>query len=159
VIHPRARLVSIHGPVIIEAGSIISERCVVGGPAPDPKEPLPPTPETPVETSIGLNVMLQGSAEIEAGAVVRNACLLEPRAVVKKGVTIDKHSKVCANCVVDRSVNDWTVVWGDGQKRRPRVGAEDAEKGRLKALEIEREATAAMLKSNAAKATLGKRRG
>lgn len=158
VIHPRARLVSIRGPLTIRAGTVILERCVVGGPGPDPKEPLPSPPEVPVNTVIGQNVVLQASAEVQAGAVLDDACLIEPRAVIKKGVDIGKHSKVCAGCVVDRSVRDWTVVWGNGQTRRLRTGAVDPEDGRLKALGIDRASTAALLKTAAAKATLGKRK-
>ncbi|ERF68406.1 hypothetical protein EPUS_03724 [Endocarpon pusillum Z07020] len=158
VIHPRARLVSVHGPLTIRAGSVILERCVVGGPVPDPKEPLPPPPEAPVNTVVAQNVLLQASAEVQAGAFLDEACLIEPRAVIKKGVHIGKHTKVCAGCVVDRSVRDWTVLWGDGQTRRLRTGAIDPEDGRLKALEIDRESTAGLLTTAAAKATLGKRR-
>ena len=158
VVHPRARLVSVHGPLTIRAGTVILERCVVGGPGPDPKEPLPPPPEAPVNTIVGQNVLLQASAEVQVGAFLDEACLIEPRAVIKKGVHIGKHTKVCAGCVVDRSVRDWTVLWGDGQTRRLRTGAVDPEDGRLKALDIDRESTAGLLKSAAAKATLGKRR-
>jgi carbonic anhydrase/acetyltransferase-like protein (isoleucine patch superfamily) len=159
VIHPRARLVSAHGPVMIRAGTVISERCVIGGPAPDSKAPPSAPPEVPVMTEMRQDVMLHASVEIQAGAYLDEACLIEPRAVVQKDVKIGKHCKVCAGCVVDRSVRDWTVVWGDGQRRRLRTGAIDPENGRLKALEIEREATAGLLKAAAAKATLGKRRG
>jgi dynactin 6 len=159
VVHPRARLVSVYGPVIIRAGTVISERCIVGGPAPDPKAPPLPPLEVPLVTEIRHNVMLHASAEIKAGAYLDEACLIEPRAVVQRGVNIGKHCKVCSGCVVDRSVRDWTVVWGHGQRRRMRTGVIDPENGRLKALEIEREATAALLKAAAAKATLGKRRG
>ncbi|KAF7503979.1 hypothetical protein GJ744_002953 [Endocarpon pusillum] len=158
VIHPRARLVSVHGPLTIRAGTVILERCVVGGPVPDPKEPLPPPPEAPVNTVVGQNVLLQASAEVRAGAFLDEACLIEPRAVIRRGVHIGKHTKVCAGCVVDRSVRDWTVLWGDGQTRRLRTGAIDPEDGRLKALEIDRESTAGLLTVAAAKATLGKRR-
>jgi carbonic anhydrase/acetyltransferase-like protein (isoleucine patch superfamily) len=144
---------------MIRGGTVISERCVVGGPAPDAKGPAPTPPEVPLVTEIRHNVMLYASAEIQAGAYLDEACLVEPRAVVQRGVNVGKHSKVCAGCVVDRSVSDWTVVWGDGQRRRMRTGVDDPENGRLKALEIEREATAGLLKAAAAKATLGKRRG
>ena len=158
IIHPRARLVSVHGPLIIHAGTVISERCVVGGPGPDPREPLPPPPEVPLKTVIGQDVVLHASAEVQAGASLDDACLIEPRAVIKKGVKIGKHSKICAGCVVRRSVGDWTVVWGDGQTRRMRAGVVDPENGRLKALEREREATTGLLKAAAAKATLAKRK-
>jgi UDP-3-O-[3-hydroxymyristoyl] glucosamine N-acyltransferase len=159
VIHPRVRLVSVYGPLTIGAGTVISERCIVGGPGPDPREPLPPEPAEPFKTVIGQNVMLHASAEIEAGASLDDASLIEPRAVVKKGVNIGKHSKVCAGCLVDRSVGNWVVIWGDGQISRTRAGAEQPENGRLKALEREREAVSALLKAAAAKAMLGKRRG
>jgi carbonic anhydrase/acetyltransferase-like protein (isoleucine patch superfamily) len=159
VIHPRARLVSVHGPLVIGAGTVVPERCVIGGPGPDPREPLPTPPEAPLKTVLGQKVLLHASAEIQAGAVLEDACLVEPRAVIKKGVNIGKHSKVCASCMVDRSVGDWMVVWGTGQARRMRIGAVEAENGRLKALERERDATAGLLKAAQAKAMMGKRRG
>ncbi len=159
VIHPRARLVSICGPLTIGAGTVIAERCIVGGPSSDPREPLPPAPAEPLKTVIGQDVVLHASAEVEAGASLDDACLIEPRAVIKKGVRIGQHGKVCAGCAVDRSVGDWMVVWGDGQLRRMRTGAHELEEARLKALEREREATAGLLKAAAAKATLVKRRG
>jgi carbonic anhydrase/acetyltransferase-like protein (isoleucine patch superfamily) len=159
VIHPRARLVSQYGPLVIGAGTIISERCVVGGPVPDPKEPLPSPAVESIRTVIGENVMLHAAVEVHAGAALDDACMIEPRVVVKKGVKVGKHSKVCAGCVVDRSVGDWVVMWGDGQTRRTRTGAVEPEDGRLRALERERDGTARLLKSAAAKATLGKRRG
>lgn len=158
VIHPRARLVSVQGPLIIGAGTVISERCVVGGPIHDPREPLPTPTAEPITTVIAQNVMLHASAQIEAGASIEDACLIEPRAMVMKGVNIGKHCKVCAGCAVDRSLRAWLVVYGDGQTRRMRTAAEIPEEGRLRALEREREATAMILKAAAAKATLGKRR-
>jgi carbonic anhydrase/acetyltransferase-like protein (isoleucine patch superfamily) len=159
IIHPRARLVSVYGPLSIGAGTVISERCIVGGPGPDPRSPLPPPPEVPLKTFLGHDVVFQAAAEVQAGSSIDDASLIEPQALIMSGLTVGKHTKVCAGCQVDRSIGDWVVVWGDGQQRRKRIGAEEAENGRLKALEREREATAALLKATAAKATLGKRRG
>jgi carbonic anhydrase/acetyltransferase-like protein (isoleucine patch superfamily) len=159
VIHPRARLVSTYGPLTIGAGTVISERCVVGGPVPDPKEPLHPPPAESIRTIIGQNVMLHAAVEVQAGASLDDACLIEPRVVIKKVVKVGKHSKVCAGCMVDRSIGDWVVMWGDGQTRRMRTGAVEPEDARLRALERERDGTARLLKSATAKATLGKRRG
>lgn len=159
LVHPRARLISVYGPLIIGAGTVISERCVVGGPGLDAREPLPPPPAEPVTTVIGQNVMLHATAEVEAGAFLDDGCLIEPRAVIKKGVDIGKHSKVCAGCVVDRPSGDWVVLWSDGQMRRMRAGALESETGRLRALGDERDATAELLKATALKATLSKRRG
>lgn len=79
--------------------------------------------------------------------------------MIKKGVKVGKHSKVCAGCVIDRTIGDWVVVMGDGQIRRMRMSSVDPENGRLRAVEVEREATVGLLKAAAAKATLGKRRG
>jgi carbonic anhydrase/acetyltransferase-like protein (isoleucine patch superfamily) len=159
IVHPRARLVSVHGPLTIGAGTVISERCIIGGPALDSKARLPPPPEVPLQTTIGQNVVFHASAEVQAGASLDDACLVESRVVIKKGVRVGKHSKICAGCIVDRSVGDWAVVWGEWQQRRIRIGAAEPEGGRLKALEREREATVGLLRVAAAKATLGKRRG
>lgn len=160
VVHPRARLLSFQGPLTIGAGTVIAERCVVGGPAPeDPKGPVPPPPEEPVETTVGQNVMLHAAAQIECGSSLEDGCLVEPRAVVMRGVKMGKHSKACAATIVDRSVPDWIVILGGGQVRRLRQGAEGPEEGRLNGLQKEREAMVNLLKTAAAKATLGKRRG
>lgn len=138
---------------------MVSERCVVGGPGVDPKDPVPPPPTEQLGTVIGKNVVLSPSSEVEAGACLEDAVLIEPRAIVKKGVSVGKHSKVCAGCIVDRDVGEWVVVWGDGQARRTRKGQEVPEMGRLKGLEREREVTVGLLRTAAARATLGRKRG
>lgn len=156
VVHPRARLISAHGPLIIGAATVISERCIVGGLSPDPKEPPSPTLAKSIRTVVGQSVMIHASAEIEAGTFLDDYCLIEPRVVIMKGVNIGKHCKVCAGCTVDRTVAAWLVVCGDGQTRRMRTGAD--EEGRLISLQREREDTAFILKAAAAKSTFGKRK-
>ena len=163
LIHPRARLVSAHGPLTIGAGSTILERCVIGGPAPDLRDVVKGTvgdgDGQGLETKIGVDVMVQAGAEVMAGAEVGDACVLEAKAVVERGTKIGSESRVCAECTVGRDVSDRMVVWGDGQRIRRRVVDDGFENGRLRALRTEREATINLLKVAAAKASLGKRRG
>src|SRR4051794_9872064 len=58
LIHPRSRIVSTHGPLFIDSGTVISERCIVGGPAPDPSQLQPAAFEDPdpLKTTIGPSV-------------------------------------------------------------------------------------------------------
>lgn len=167
LIHPRARLISTHGPLILDAGTIVSERCIVGAPAPDPKaDPSAISmreegdeDEDPLKTFIGSNCIIYPSAEIMAGAVIGEGCIVEAHATIKKSITIGARSKICAGVTVDRDVGDWEVVWGDGQMRRKRVRDERYENGRLKALARDREGTMGTLRLAAQKALVGKRKG
>jgi carbonic anhydrase/acetyltransferase-like protein (isoleucine patch superfamily) len=162
LIHPRARLVSAHGPLIIDSGTIICERCIVGGPAPDPSSKLAPGESEevdPLKTSIGPSVLLHPTSTIYAGATLKESCIVEPHATVLASVTIGAHAKVCAGVTVDRDVADWETVYGDGQQKRKRAPMQDYEDVRLRALEKDREGTMALLKAAAAKALLAKRKG
>jgi carbonic anhydrase/acetyltransferase-like protein (isoleucine patch superfamily) len=165
LIHPRARLISTHGPLLIDSGTIISERCIVGGPAPDPSK-LPSTHDIsseeesdPLKTTIGASVLLHPTSTIHAGATLQSACIIEPHATVHASITVGAHAKVCAGVTVDRDVADWEVVYGDGQQRRKRAQVQEYEEVRLRALEKDREGTMALLKAAVAKTLLAKRKG
>jgi carbonic anhydrase/acetyltransferase-like protein (isoleucine patch superfamily) len=162
LIHPRARLVSTHGPLIIDSGTVISERCVIGGPAPDPSSPsanMPDPDSDPLKTTIGSTVLLHPNSTIHAGATLKESCIVEPHATVLANITVGAHAKVCAGVTVDRDVGDWEVVYGDGQNRRKRAPIQSYEDVRLRALEKDRDGTMALLKAAAAKALLVKRKG
>lgn len=145
LIHARAQLVAIHGPLIICDRCIISEKCVVGGPVPAVPAPAPsssttttstPTTNTaenknqdgdedddepdPVKTFIGSSVYLSPGSHVHAGATIHDAVILESNVSVLRGVTVGAHSKICAGVTVDHDVDAWTVVLGNGDVHRPR---------------------------------------
>ena len=72
LVHPRARLVSTHGPLIIGDGVVVSEKCVIGGPAPDLRDANSPISQDPLKILVGENVMIHPAVEIMAGATVKN---------------------------------------------------------------------------------------
>ena len=99
-----------------------------------------------------------------------DAVLIESHVTILQGVKIGAHSKICAGVTVDRDVEDWTIVYGNGEmrrrRRRPGNGAEAdgvgqlevVEAVRLKALDKEREGTVAILKTAARLASLARKK-
>ncbi|KIX06300.1 uncharacterized protein Z518_04275 [Rhinocladiella mackenziei CBS 650.93] len=138
LVHPRAQLVAIHGPLSISDKCIISEKCVIGGPAPNPSTAADPGAKLsaqgggddegdeanderdPVKTTIHANVYIHPSSHINAGATIKNAVVIESHVTVLPGVTIGAHAKICAGVTVDRDVEDWTVQYGNGEMKRKR---------------------------------------
>jgi carbonic anhydrase/acetyltransferase-like protein (isoleucine patch superfamily) len=154
LVHPRAMLVSIHGPLIINDGTVIMEKCVVGGPVPDAKD----TPSTsmnldldsdPIKTVIGTNVLVMAHAQIHAGATIDNSSTVESYATIAKTGTIGEHSKVCPGAFVADRVRNWEVVLGGVNQRRTRIPLEELEQARLKAMQKDREATITVLRTSA----------
>lgn len=182
LIHPRAQLVAVRGPISIGERCIISEKCVIGGPVQNSaasttpslenSQPSPAlaqseaTEQDPLKTTIGSNVYIQANAQIHVGAIIQDAVLIEAHAVILSGVTLGAHAKVCAGVTVDRDIEDWTVVYGHGDVKRSRklrsgAGSEQAElveTVRLNAMNKEREGTAAILKMAARMATVAKKK-
>ncbi|KAK5053320.1 hypothetical protein LTR84_002294 [Exophiala bonariae] len=144
LVHARAQLVAIHGPLIISDRCIISEKCIVGGPVPatamgpatssstNPTDAKPGTSSgddngqedndesDPVKTLIGKSVYMSAGSHVNAGATVCDAVILEPNVTVQRGVTVGAHSKICAGVTVESDVEDWSVVLGNGDVRRQR---------------------------------------
>jgi acetyltransferase-like isoleucine patch superfamily enzyme len=170
---------------------IISEKSVVGGPVQNSSvadaasktssgsaQPSPLLADgdegddddaDPVKTTIGSNCFIHASSQIHAGATIKDAVLIEPHVTVLSGVTIGSHAKICAGITVDRDVEDWAVVYGNGNVKRRRkqppsstdAEAEHAdivETMRLKAMDKEREGTTAILKMAARVATMAKKK-
>jgi len=194
LVHPRAHLISVHGPLSIGARCVVSEKCIIGGPVQSSSStadagggpsvqtgsnqpsPLlaqdadgPEFESDPVKTTIHSNVYIHPNSHIRAGATIKNAALIEPHVTILPGVTVGSHAKICAGVTVDRDVEDWAVVYGNGEVKRQRkqhgsaVGddEEDAdlvETMRLKSMDKEREATMAILKMAARTATLAKKK-
>ncbi|KAK7894794.1 hypothetical protein LTR67_005533 [Exophiala xenobiotica] len=191
LVHPRSHLIAVNGPLLIGENCIISEKSVVGGPvqnssvvdaASKPSSgSAQPSPllahgdegddedADPVKTTIGSNCFIHASSQIHAGATIKDAALIEPHVTVLAGITIGSHAKVCAGILVDRDVEDWAVVYGNGnvkrQRKQPRSStdveaehAEVVETMRLKAMDKEREGTTAILKMAARVATMAKKK-
>lgn len=138
----------------------------------------PPTPvinqvsdddeRDPVKTVIRDHVYLHPSSQIHAGATIEHGVLIEPHVTVLANVTIGSHAKICAGVTVDRDVEEWTVVHGNGnvkrQRKRSRISndqddpAELVESLRLKAMDKEREGTAALFRAAARTASLAKKK-
>jgi acetyltransferase-like isoleucine patch superfamily enzyme len=194
LVHPRAQLVAIHGPLSIGDKCIISEKCVIGGPVHSASESTDSTskPVTsgggsnqpspllgedgdddndtdPVKTTIHSSVYIHASSHIHAGVTIKDAVLIEPHVTVLRGVSIGSYAKICAGVTVDRDVEDWAVVYGNGNMKRRRTqdaaGADGdsqqvelVEATRLKAMDKEREGTVALFKMAARMASLAKKK-
>ncbi|EXJ64271.1 hypothetical protein A1O7_00607 [Cladophialophora yegresii CBS 114405] len=143
LVHPRAQLIAIHGPLSVSDKCIISEKCVIGGPVPsasttdpsskaaaagsNPTTPLLGQPgesdddeHDPVKTTVGSNVYMHPSSQIHAGATIKDSVLIEPHVTIFANVVVGAHAKICAGVTVDRDVEEWTVVYGRGDVKRHR---------------------------------------
>ncbi|PKX95009.1 transferase hexapeptide domain protein [Aspergillus novofumigatus IBT 16806] len=170
VIHPRARIYSYDGPVIIGEGCIISEKSTIGIPPSTPPS-LPPTPKEVVTTRISNGVTIGPLVTVFPGAHIHSFVTVESLAIINRRVSLGAHSKVCSGCEIAANtvIRDWTVVWGSGagsSQRRKRatgkmsssvavgqdVSALDAkvvEDARLIILQKEREVVARLIGSSA----------
>ncbi|KAL2440990.1 hypothetical protein ABEF95_010443 [Exophiala dermatitidis] len=201
LIHPRVQLVAVRGPLSISDRCIIAEKSIIGGPIVQNSTSTTSAtgstnfnnkPETttttttansgsvndeesdPVKTTISSNVYIHANSTIHAGATIQEAAVVEPHVTVLSGVTVGAHSKICAGVTVDRDVEEWTVVYGNGsiQRRRRKVTRDQqqpqqegeavdtdvVETMRLKAMDKEREGTVAILRMAARAATLAKKK-
>ena len=145
-------LASIHGPLIINDGTVIMEKCVVGGPVPDTRDASSIGTDMDsdlVKTVIGVNVLVMPHAQILAGATLHDSCVVESHATVTKVGSIGQHGKVCAGAVVSDRLRDWEVAFGGIHQRRSRKPLERVEQARLMAMQKDREATTLILKMSA----------
>ncbi|KAJ0425147.1 trimeric LpxA-like protein [Aspergillus carlsbadensis] len=133
IIHPRARIYSFAGPVVIGNECIISEKCVIGT-----------VPGMVVSTAGNINkeerrggedgaiqisssVTIGPVASVAAGVTIHSGVVIETAAVLNAGVDIGAHSKICARAEISAGarIREWTVVWGAGKgvnlRRRVRV--------------------------------------
>jgi carbonic anhydrase/acetyltransferase-like protein (isoleucine patch superfamily) len=159
LVHPRAMLVSVHGPLIINDGTVITEKCIIGGPVPDAKDTTPYSEMDidPIKTVIGSNVLVLPHSEIHAGAMLYDACIVESHALVTKAGSIGRHGKVCPGAMVTDSVGDWEVVFGCINQRRRRIPIVEVEEARLKAMQKDREATIMVLRASSRTPVLRKK--
>ncbi|KAI5284047.1 hypothetical protein KEM54_001622 [Ascosphaera aggregata] len=164
-IHPRVKILSFDGPVLIGEGCIIGEKSIIGAPASHDaassshaREPgsseRPAARPTVVENFVNVGPL----CTISSGTYVRYCTTIEASAQLGNNVRVGKHSKVCPNCKVpdNKQIGDWSVLWGGPgnlQRRRrasgdgPReasgkssgLGGRAVEDGRLIVLNKERE--------------------
>ncbi|KAF9885207.1 hypothetical protein FE257_000658 [Aspergillus nanangensis] len=128
IVHPRARIYSYEGPVIIGENCIISEKVSIGAPPPSPSSaPSPSSPSDGIPIRISSAVTVGPSASILPGAHIHSAVVVEALACIRRRVSIGAHAKVCAGCeIAEQTVlKEWVVVWGKGegfgQRRRIRA--------------------------------------
>jgi carbonic anhydrase/acetyltransferase-like protein (isoleucine patch superfamily) len=161
IIHPRAKLLSFEGPIVIGDGCIIGEKAVVGGGSPSrstsSSSSKPAEQQHATPTILENSVLIGPLATVSVGAHVRSAATVDTSALVGRGARIGKHAKVCTSCCIpdNEVVADWIVIWGAngcgmGLQRRKRpsdrgseatdgLGGRDVESARLTALGRERE--------------------
>lgn len=162
LVHPRAMLVSIHGPLIINDGTVVMEKCVIGGPVPDAKDTSSASTDVdldsdPIKTVIGTNVLVMPHAQIHAGATLQDSSIVESYSTIAKTGSIGEHSKICPGAFVPDRVGDWEVVLGGVNQRRTRRPLEEVEQARLKAMQKDREATITVLRTSARAPVLRKK--
>ncbi|CEN59336.1 hypothetical protein ASPCAL01788 [Aspergillus calidoustus] len=146
IIHPRARIYSFAGPVVIGNECIISEKCVIGTiPGMGTVVSTMTTGDRNKENQrvgqtgggggggedgaiqISSSVTIGPMASIAAGVTIHSGVVVETAAVLNAGVDIGAHSKICARAEVSAGarIREWTVVWGAGKgvglRRRVRV--------------------------------------
>ncbi|KZZ93011.1 Trimeric LpxA-like protein [Ascosphaera apis ARSEF 7405] len=173
-IHPRVKIYSFDGPVLIGEGCIIGEKSIIG--APSVPEGMPPkqsvrdssSAERPARHTVVENFVNVGPlCTISSGVYIRYCTTIEASAYLGANVRVGKHSKVCPNCKVPdgRSVGEWSVVWGGPGSLRSRkrasgdgpressgksagLGGRAVEDGRLIVLNKEREIVRKLMAAN-----------
>ena len=133
LIHPRSYLLVIHAPLNIGSNTVIYPKATVGAPpsvasmsqSTDTKiSTSDPTSQRSLTqpTSIGSHVQIHSHATIHISSTVSDYCILESHVTIHPNATIGAHSKICAGITIppNATIPEWTVVYGDGQMRRPR---------------------------------------
>ncbi|KAI9745557.1 MAG: hypothetical protein M1818_001091 [Claussenomyces sp. TS43310] len=141
IIHPRARILSAHGPVTIGSSCILSERSCTG---------LQDAAKDQLE-----GVIIEDGVVLEVGSVVEarrvgKGSLIEINANIGKGAIIGKHCTIGPLCSVGEGevLPDYTVIYGAGIRRIDKSAVEE-----MKAKTVSRQAEALkkLVPSNLAK--------
>ena len=108
LLHPHAKIIAEHGDVTIGKGCIIAEKAVVG------------VTQNILhnDVSIGEGVSMESGAMFE-GSSIGNHSTIEVNAKVRRGAVIGQWCKIAPLCEVgeDEVLDDFTVVYGTGQRR------------------------------------------
>lgn len=158
IIHPRVRLYTYDGPIQIGAGCIIGEKCVLGSP-PAAGSTAQTGGDSEASITIFSSVSISPASTISPGARIADAAIIETAVTIHPRARIGAHTKICSRCEVPvgAAVDDWTVAWGSGQRRkRAPLGGNGGKNGtsveesRLVVLRKEREALARLVVSKGA---------
>ncbi|KAL2812535.1 trimeric LpxA-like protein [Aspergillus granulosus] len=118
IIHPRARIYTFSGPVVIGSECIISEKSVIGT-APGTIGSTTGSGNGSEDGAIQIssNVTVGPMATISAGVTIHSGVIVETAAIINRGVEIGSHTKICARCEISAGANirEWAVVWGAGK--------------------------------------------
>jgi len=174
LVHPRAQLISVHGPLSIGDHCIISEKAIIAGPIPstststtghspdpstlDPGAPGQDQDQDRSQTTIHSHVHIHPSATIYHNTTINSHAVIESHATILPSVSVGAHSKICPGITVDHDVPDWTVVYGAGDQRRRRPPDSVVEAARLKSMDKEREAATVILRNAARMASLARKK-
>ncbi|KAB8229780.1 transferase hexapeptide domain protein [Aspergillus alliaceus] len=129
IVHPRAKLYSYEGPIVIGENCIISEKSTIGAVPTQPPSSLSRESRAAegLPVRISSSVIVGPLATVLPGAHIHSAVTIETLVTINRRVDIGAHSKICSGCEVSDNVviRDWTVVWGFGagfgQRRRKRA--------------------------------------
>lgn len=154
VVHPRCRLYTDHGKVILGSSCLLLERCIIGF----DKEYNPPYSTAasltePADIAIGSESYLHSAVKLQPPCTIGECSILEAGVQLLPGCQIGSHAKICAGISLPAGtkIPDWTIVYGlNGAMRRKRTGSA-AEDVRLEGLAKERQTAEVLLKLNATK--------
>lgn len=143
IIHPHAKLAATLGNVSIGSGSTVSEKAIIGLTS-------APSSTSNVDAAAQTDVVIGDGVNVESGALVEarkigDHSVIGINSKIGRGAVVGKWCKVAALCEVkvDEVLEDFTVVFGEGQAgRRLDVAARDKEevrRARMKGMEMERE--------------------
>ncbi|EFX01157.1 transferase hexapeptide domain containing protein [Grosmannia clavigera kw1407] len=132
VVHPRARLDARAGPLNIGRRCIIEERATLGGGPPS---------ERGASTTVTLQdcVSVETGAQVEAGATIGSGTVVGARSIVGRGAVIGQYCTLAPRSVIAPGTRlpDYSVVFGNGRRRRDDRPAAAESRQRLQTRRIE----------------------
>ncbi|KAF1984269.1 trimeric LpxA-like protein [Aulographum hederae CBS 113979] len=156
ILHPYCKVYSTECPVEIGEGCIISERASVGLSSGDQNDRLEEGKVHKVQlmVSLGREVNVENGATVEA-AEIGDGTIIQIDAKVGAGSVVGKHCKISPLCEVPPNdvVPDFTVIYGNNQRRIDKTAREHAEINRLKSMGniMHHKTLSRLLPNNAAK--------
>ena len=172
VLHPRCRLYTDQGPITIEQGSILNERCILGtdkelNPAINyaassgfstatsnpPSTGIQGAEAFDLEIHIGPRSYLQSTVKLQPPCNIGESAILEAGVTLLPSCRVGSHSKICAGITLPSGtvIPEWTVVYGHHGQMRRRRQVNAAEDSRVDGMSKERQGVETLLKLNTAK--------